>query len=211
MANAKALEDPYKVLSADETVRIATKPAKALVDSMLVKTGVISPSDADYHENECLIAAWKLGPKYDPNRRSRRKGVRCTYLSYLKFVMRAYILDFLFERQRRRERKHGAEPVMVSLDADPDKLDRIEAEAIRALMDAGTTADHDELLRRLEMEDVVGMLKEPFRTAARLRYLENLTQHEMAVRMGVSDATVTHQFGTKLERMVMELVARNRT
>ncbi len=197
---AKTTEDEYVVLSADETVRLVEMPARSLVHEMLVEQGIIPECDADYYQNGCLIVAWKLGGKYDPERLSKRTGERCTYKSYLKFVMKAYLIDV------RREIANRGKLKMVSLDADPDTLDQIEADAIREILLAGTTADHDEMMHRLELEDAADALKEPYRTAARLRYVEGLSLKETARRMNVSLATVTHKYGTKLdEKMAAQL------
>lgn len=178
--------NPFAVPTDDELMIIAQPVARDIVRRYLVDTKMVSPSDADWYENGCLIAAWRCSPKYDPEHVSKRTGRPCTFMSFMKFVMKAFAGDVAAEKLRREKIL-----TILSLDADAELLSRLESEALDAM---ARTPDQERLERRLDIEAVADSMPGRYREIARLVYLEGLSWPEAAKALGMSRSSVYQDY-----------------
>lgn len=186
--------DPYAKPALDEALRLAEPLARTIVRSMLVGKARILQADADWYENEARIVVWRMLDKYDPERVSKRTGKRCTFMGYVNWTLRVWAGHVL------RERIRSGEDKLVSIDADPETLDRLDAEAIRAFMLAPTTSDMDAMQIRLDVEGAVGTLPVRLREAARLIFVEGVPRAEVPARLGISRSKFDHKMSAEITR-----------
>ena len=190
-------QDPYSIPNDNDLMVLVEPDAKALVRRIMVDKRVIGETDADWFVNGCRIAAWTFKGDYDPERVSKHTGERCTFAKFARFVMRCYVLK---ETRRICERAELAPS--FSLDDDPEALPKIDADALREIMNATSTSDHDRIVSRLDLEWIIDSLPARLREAARLIYLDGVPRDEVHERLGISRSKFDHGMSKDIARLV---------
>lgn len=179
--------DPYaKPANADDAIALVEPLAKNIVKGMLVGKSRIMPEDEDWYLNGARIVVWHTFDKYNPDRISQRTGKRCTFEGYMNWVLCVWAGHVLRERIAKHDDK------LLSLDANPETFEKLDADAIKAFMLQTTTSDMDELIARLDLEGAIEELPARLRKAARLIYLERVPSTEVPKRLGISKSKYDH-------------------